>query len=87
VQLVPGNVDTSLSRLCNHLGSFDLVVASLDADPRHLERSWFFIQRLVTPTTAVFIEQAGGAGGSRWVRIAKARVDELAARAVARRAA
>lgn len=87
VQLVPGNVDTSLSRLCNHLGSFDLVVASLDADPRHLERSWFFIQRLVTPTTAVFIEQAGGATGSRWVRIAKPRVDELAAKAVARRAA
>jgi hypothetical protein len=29
VQLVPGNVDTSLARLCNHLGVFDLVLLML----------------------------------------------------------
>jgi CheY-like chemotaxis protein len=29
VQLVPGNVDTSLSRLCNHLGAFDLVLMDI----------------------------------------------------------
>lgn len=84
VQLVPGNVDTSLSRLCNHLGTFDLVIVSRDADPRHLERSWFFIQRLVTPATAVFVEPSGSAA---WQRIGKTRVDELAARAVGRRVA
>ena len=38
VQLVPGNVDGSLSRLCNHLGVFDLVLVSADNDQRHLER-------------------------------------------------
>lgn len=88
VQLVPGNVDTSLSRLCNHLGTFDVVIVSKDADPRHVERSWFFIQRLVTPATVVLVEQppAGGTA-ARWQRIAKPRVDELAARAVGRRVA
>lgn len=85
VQLVPGNVDTSLSRLCNHLGTFDLVIVSGDADPRHLERSWFFIQRLVTPTTAVYVEPS--AADAAWLRIDKARVDELATIAVGRRVA
>ena len=34
VQLVPGNIDTSLSKLCNHLGAFDLVLIAADNDPR-----------------------------------------------------
>ena len=85
VQLVPGNVDTSLSRLCNHLGTFDLVIVSRDADPRHLERSWFFIQRLVTPATVVFLEPSSA--DAAWQKIGKARVDELATRTVGRRVA
>ncbi|MFM1997694.1 MAG: hypothetical protein RLZZ111_2081 [Planctomycetota bacterium] len=84
VQLVPGNVDTALSRLCNHLGAFDLVLVSSDNDPRHLERSWFFIQRLITPQSSVFVESPSGGG---WSTITKARVDELAAKTVLRRAA
>ncbi len=85
VQLVPGNVDSSLSRLCNHLGTFDLVIVSRDADPRHLERIWFFIQRLVTPATLVFVEPSSS--GAAWEKIGKARVDELAVRTVGRRVA
>jgi hypothetical protein len=85
VQLVPGNVDTALSRLCNHLGSFDLVLISADNDPRHLDRSWFFIQRLITPQSSVFVEARAGTGG--WNTIPKAQVDELAAKTVLRRAA
>ena len=84
VQLVPGNVDTSLSRLCNHLGVFDMVLIAGDNDPRHLDRSWFFIQRIITAQTAVYAEQ--GAGGN-WSIVPKGRVDELAAKAVLRRAA
>ena len=83
VQLVPGNVDGSLSRLCNHLGVFDLVLVSADNDQRHLERSWFFIQRLVNAQTTVLVE--GGAGA--WTQIDKSRIDELAARTVLKRAA
>jgi len=89
VQLVPGNVDSSLSRLCNHLGVFDLVLVSIDNDARHLERSWFFIQRLVNAKTTVLVEVAGGAAGGTtvWKAVDKQRIDELAGKAVLKRAA
>jgi hypothetical protein len=85
VQLVPGNVDTALARLCNHLGVFDLVVISADNDERHLERCWFFLQRLTTAATTVFVERRDGAA-TRWTTLPKARIDELAAQTVLRRA-
>jgi hypothetical protein len=88
VQLVPGNVDASLSRLCNHLGVFDLVLISADNDPRHLERSWFFIQRLVNAQTRVLVEAKDAAGGAAsWKTFEKSRIDELAAKSVLKRAA
>lgn len=79
VQLVPGTIDTSLSRVCNHLGTFDLVLVSADTDERHLERCWFFLQRLVTPTTTIFVQPQPAAA---WTTITKARVDELAAKTI-----
>ena len=85
VQLVPGNVDTSLSRLCNHLGAFDLVLLSAENDARHLDRCWFFIQRLVHSQTTVFAETSSGSGAA-WAQVPKARVDEMAARTVLKRA-
>lgn len=85
VQLVPGNVDTSLARLCNHLGVFDLVLIAADTDERHLERCWFFLQRITSAGTTVLLESRT-AGGSRWTALAKPRVDELAAQTVLRRA-
>jgi len=91
VQLVPGNVDTTLSRLCNHLGFFDLVLVSADADSRHVERSWFFIHRLVRPGATVMIEAAvgGQAAGGRpeWRTVSSASLGELAGRAVTRQVA
>jgi hypothetical protein len=86
VQLVPGNVDTSLSRLCNHLGAFDLVVISAEADERHLERCWFFLQRITTAATTVFLESRTATGAVNWSLLPKARIDELAAKTVLRRA-
>lgn len=83
VQLVPGNVDSSLSRLCNHLGVFDLVLISAANDERHLARCWFFLQRLTTSATTVFVEASGGA---RWTHLPKSRIDELAAQSVLKRA-
>lgn len=89
VQLVPGNVDTSLARLCNHLGVFDLVLVAADNDPRHLERGWFFVQRLVNDRTTVLVESVDGGNADRsvWKPIDKRRIDELAARTIQRRAA
>lgn len=85
VQLVPGTVDTSLSRLCNHLGSFDLVLVAAENDERLLERSWFFLQRLITPQTTVFVESKA-VGGSSWQLMSKPRIDELAAKSVLKKA-
>ena len=86
VQLVPGDIDMSLSRLCNHLGAFDLVVVAAEHDPRQLDRCWFFIQRIVTAETMIFVESREGRGGA-WSIVPKSRVDELAAKTVQRRAA
>lgn len=87
IQLVPGNADTSLARLCNHLGVFDLVVIGGDTDPRHLERCWFFIQRITNPGSVVLLEAADKPdGGVSWQVVPKATVDELASRTVLRRA-
>lgn len=83
VRLVPGNADTSLARLCNQLGQFDLVLVSADNDQRHLERAWFFVQRLLTPQTTVLVEPSAGAP---WTLLTRPRIDELAARTIGRRA-
>lgn len=89
VQLVPGNVDGSLSRLCNHLGVFDLVLVSSDNDPRHLERCWFFIQRVVNDRTTVLVETAesGGRAATVWKTVTKPQIDELASRTILKRVA
>lgn len=81
VQLVPGNADTSLARLCNHLGHFDCVLISADTDERHLERCWFFLQRLIRVDTAVFFEQRAGQA-TAWSLVPKATIDDRAARTV-----
>lgn len=81
VQLVPGNADASLARLGNHLGTFDLVLVSADTDERHMERSWFFLQRLATPKTTMFVESRS-ASGATWNILPRQRLDALAARAV-----
>jgi hypothetical protein len=65
------------------LGHFDLVLVSADNDERHLERCWLFIQRLVTPSTTVLVEARSGAP---WTVLPRARLEELAARVVVRRA-
>lgn len=86
VQLVPGNADSSLARLCNHLGVFDLVLIAADTDPRHLERCWFFIQRITKPASTVLLESvADPQSGPSWRAVPKATLDDLASRTVLRR--
>jgi len=88
VQLVPGNIDASLSRLCNHLGAFDLVLISAENDRRQLERSWFFIQRIITPRSTILVEShAAGGRGTVWQPFEKSQIDELASKTLLRRAA
>ena len=85
VQLVPGHADASLGRRCNHLGTFDLVLVTADADERDVERSWPFLQRMTTASSVVFVESRT-ATGSAWNVLPRRRLDELAAKAGLRRA-
>lgn len=85
VQLVPGHADASLARRCNHLGTFDLVLVTADADARDVERSWPFLQRMITAATTVFVESRAAVGSS-WGVLPRQRLDELAAKAGLRRA-
>ena len=68
----------------NHLGVFDLVLVSADDEAKHLERSWFFVQRLVRPTSTILVEPAPG---RPWEPLEAARLEALASRTVQRRAA
>ena len=83
VRLLPGNPDTALARCCNQLGKFDLVLVSADHDPRHMERAWFFVQRLLTAEATVLCQPAASAG---WTVLPRGRIDELAARTILRKA-
>jgi hypothetical protein len=85
VQLVPGNIDSALARVTNHIGTFDLILISADNDERHLSRSWFFLQRLSTPRTTTFVETTR-TGASVWSEMPRMRLDELAAKSVLLRA-
>ena len=62
------------------------MLISSDNDPRYLDRCWFFIQRIVTPQTAIFAESGAGRGAA-WTPVSKGRVDELASKSVLKRAA
>ena len=81
---MPGNADSALARVSNHLGVFDLVLVSADDEPKHLERSWFFVQRLVRPTSTILVEPSLGRS---WEPLHAAGLDALASRTVQRRAA
>ena len=85
VQLVPGNIDSSLARLCNHLGRFDLVLISTAADSLNLTRCWFFLQRLVGSGTAVLQEQPAERG-TNWQPVTPERIADLAGQTLLRRA-
>jgi len=61
VQLVPGSPDSTLARLCNHLGWFDLILVSAAIDQATASRCWFFLQRLARSHTVVHQESTENA--------------------------
>ncbi len=81
VQLVPGNADAALARLCNHVGTFDFVLVSADADERHMERAWLFLQRITTASSTVMVETRSAAGAA-WSALPRRRLEELAAQTI-----
>jgi len=82
VQLVPGNADAALARLCNHLGTFDLVLISAEIEDSILDRCWFFLERVTRGDTTLFLEPRSAGRPAAWEVASKRQVDERAARAV-----
>lgn len=82
-QFIPGPVDTTLARVCNHIGLFDMVAVSNGLDDRALERVWFFVRRVVKPTSAVFHQSAEGA----WSEVARDELDRRSRQVLGRQAA
>ena len=81
VQLVPGNPDSTLARLCNHLGWFDLILVSAAIDQATVSRCWFFLQRLTRSHTVVFQESIEEA----WEPVSHQVVDDRASQQVLRK--
>ena len=85
-QLVPGQVDISLARLCNHIGTFDLIVIDAVVDREHLDRCWFFIQRIINQTSLVLKEEKNGEQTTSWTVVSRPEISSLASRTVLRKA-
>lgn len=85
IQLVPGNADSSLARLCNQLGGFDLVLVSSSTDRQNLTRCWFFLQRVTRPGTVLMQEVVRDASSS-WQEVSHERVADLASQTILRQA-
>ncbi len=64
VRLVPGDPFSALANAANHLGPCDLIVIGAAQDGESLAKAWFYVPRLLKPTTRVFLEQASGDGSS-----------------------
>lgn len=83
IQLVPGPVDTTLARVCNHIGVFDMVMVAGGLDERALERVWFFVRRLVRPASAVFHQSTDG----KWKALSHDELDARSRQVIGRQAA
>jgi hypothetical protein len=62
LKLVPGMPMAVLPQVANGLGQFDLVVISVDALTGQTPRAWFYLQRLLLPTSLVLLEEPADGG-------------------------
>ncbi|MEO1991167.1 MAG: hypothetical protein ABGW78_04480 [Pirellulales bacterium] len=85
-QLVPGQVDISLARLCNHIGIFDLILIDSVVIQNHLDRCWFFIQRITSQTSLILREEQNRGQTTSWKVVSASEISSLASRTVLRKA-
>jgi hypothetical protein len=79
VQLVPGDPYTALLRVANALVGTDLLLISANQDPESLARAWTWVPRMLTPTSLVFLEEAGAkAGETHWRQVPSDEIQRLA---------
>ena len=64
IRLLPGDPHAALARSVNMLGVADLVIIAADQDRTALQRSWYYLERLLQEKTVVMLQDqpAVGAG-------------------------
>jgi predicted O-methyltransferase YrrM len=88
IRLLPGDSYSALSRAANMLGVADLVVIAADPNKAALERSWYYIERLLHEPTHIFMQNAPADGKEGTFRLVPhAEVRQLAAAVAPRRRA
>lgn len=88
VRLIPGDPFTALARTANEIGACDLIVIAGDQPDESLERSWFYIPRLLHAGTVVFIERPRTAErAGEFALISHEEIRQRAAQCTARRRA
>ncbi|HEY1601059.1 MAG TPA: hypothetical protein VGG64_15760 [Pirellulales bacterium] len=62
IRLLPGDSYAALARTFNMLGGADLVVVSADQNRNELDRSWFYIDRLLHDRSHVLVQEPAARG-------------------------
>ncbi len=86
-QLVPGDPFSALARVANGLQGSELVLISADQDRTSLARAWFYLPRLLTPTSLVFSEEPDASGQPSLRQLTPLEIERLAGTVERRRAA
>ena len=88
IRLLPGDSYSALSRAANMLGVADLVVIAADQNQPAVEKTWYYIERLLHEPTHVFVQDAAaGEQEGAFRRVPHAEVRQLAAAVAPRRRA
>ncbi len=87
VQLIPGSPDHALPRAANSLTDTDLIIISADHDTAALGDAWFYVPRMLGPTSRVYIEERKAEQGTEFRRIPASEIELLANGCRRRRAA
>jgi hypothetical protein len=77
-QLVPGDPCGALSRSANNLRGTDLLIIAADQAGDSLERAWFYVPRMLTPTSLVYVESKTAAGATEFRLVTSDEVAVLA---------
>lgn len=87
LRLIPGQPMTALPPVANELGQFDLVVIAAHALDAQAPRAWYYLQRLLHPTSLVLFEEPAPAGQTAFRPLAAAEIEARGGATRTRRAA
>lgn len=87
VRLVPGSPGQALAAAANEHQNTGLLLISADVSDSELQPAWFYIPRMLEPSSLVLRECRDSNGEAFFTRLSLAEVSERAGRAAGRRAA